>query len=206
MKNMKHISGNDIPALPDGAFDKDSAWFVPPKLREHYPAVEPRRDATAYLDSARQLLADDYVSRELGAYEPLASWNRDDPAERARVRRNDERHAANRAYRERLTLKEIAPYAEHLVRLEAAGEAAQAATNHRAHLAQLKRSYLCPVCEVQANGSNGRVQTRNFPVKTEPLLSCEACYLVAQHVLTEQLAAEADRASKLRAHFSEPGA
>lgn len=210
MKNRKNTPAPEptspvTPALPEGHADPSSVYYIPAELLPTYRSAHPG-PALDYLEDAADELARAASRTALGAHEPLPDMFTSRSDDYARERRNIDRVEFMRAARERLTLEEIAPLAEHLARLAAARADAAARKEREKQDRVRELRYSCPVCSEMHNGLLGEVKPRKLPFtpgdsmnSTGSLKSCEACFRVAELILIRDLAESARRESKVRA-------
>ncbi|MGI8394283.1 hypothetical protein [Leucobacter sp. W1038] len=202
MKNRQNPP--TTPALPVGHDDPNSVYYIPEALLPTYLAARPG-PALDYLEHAAEELARVASRDKLGAHEPPANTFVPLNDDYARERRNIERVEYMRTARERLTLEEIAPLADHYARLAAAraDDATRKARQKQDRVRQTR--YSCAVCGETHDGSLGEVKPRRLPLtpgnwmnSTGTLKSCEACFRVAEQVIIRDLAEASQRESKVR--------
>lgn len=205
MKNNTHTPTAE---LPTGFDDALSGYYIPEHLRAHYLSVQAARDTGDFLEAARRYLAEIYVHTVYGPVEirdPRFAPGSTHPDEAARIAKNQERSEAKWMKHDALTFDEVAQCAAHLARLAASEKAHEVAAQQELMWADRERRYSCRVCGVMADGKHGEVRSRAFTPRrmvTEPFVSCDACFLVAQNLLTLELASTDAREHKVRAKLA----
>lgn len=202
MKNSQHTNAAQTVILPAEHADPETVWFVPEALRAHYCNVVPTLDAGEFLDRARWAIADAHTHRTHGAHEPKDhGYPTQEREEHARIERNRVRDEERKTKAESLSLADIAPVAQHLVQLRAAQSAHEAAEIAAQHERTRQSYYVCPVCGVDDTARrHEQVKVRGLAPNwgvCDTFTSCGACSLVAQKLITDDLATD-DRVRKVR--------